>query len=241
MQRRRGGGDEGWQRAAALGGAVSVILIVVEAALQNDLPRSTASTGKVASFYLSSSHWHRVEAGLILGALSIPFFLSFVGLLRTRLRAAEGEPGRVAAVAFGAGLVFSALFAVLNGARGAVAVALDVSGPFRHGGLDPQLVRLTSELSAVVFVHALVVGAVLVGACSVVALRTGLWPGWLAWAGAVVAVLVLVGAFVAGGVAVYLLLLWILVVSLLLATAPSGAGPAPGPVGTPAGGPATSG
>jgi hypothetical protein len=206
---------------------VSVILIVVEAALQNDLARATASTTKVASFYLSASHWHRVEAGLILGALSIPFFLSFVGLLRTRLRAAEGEPGRVAAVAFGAGLVFSGLFAVLNGARGAVAVALDVSGPFRRGVLDPQLVRLTSELSAVVFVHALVVGAVLIGACSVVALRTGLWPGWLAWSGAVAAVLVLVGAFVAAGVAVYLLLLWVLVVSLLLATGPSQAeGPA---------------
>jgi hypothetical protein len=219
--------DAGWQRAAAAAGAVSVILVVVEAALQSGLPRATASTSKIASYYASSIHWHRVEAGLILGALSSLFFLSFLGVLRARLRAAEGGSARVTSVAFGAGLVFAALFAVLNALRGAVGVALNGSSAFRHSPLDPQLVRLTSEAAAGVYVHALVVGAVLAGACSVVALRTGILPGWFARAGAVLGILVLVGAFVAAAVAVYLLLLWILVLSLLLVAAaplgPSGA------------------
>ena len=212
----------GWQRAAAIGGAASVVLVIASGALESGLPRANASAEKITSYYATSSHWHRIEAGVIVGALSMLFFLWFLSALHSRLRAAEAGSGRVASMALCAGVAFTALFGVLNALRGGIGEVLAHSTPFRNAPLDPQLVRLTAELGVLVFIAALVVGAVLIAAASVIALRTGVFASWLGWAGALFAAVVLVGAFVAPSVVVYLVLLWVLVVSGVLAAAPGG-------------------
>jgi hypothetical protein len=218
----------GWQTAAALAGVISVLLVVVSAGLESGLPRGGASGQAIANYYAQKSHWHRIEAGVLAGALSMVFFLWFLGALRQRLRVAEGGAARVTSVAFAAGVVFVALFGVLDATRGVIGVGLDVYKPFRNGLLDPQLVRVIAVLGAVVYIHALVVGSVLIGATSAITLRTGALPGWLGWLGAVIAVLVLVGSFVVAGVAVYLLLVWVLTFSLVLAIGPKAQAPADG-------------
>jgi hypothetical protein len=50
----------GWQRAAAAGGAVSVLLVIVSGALESGLPRANASAAKIAAYYASRGHWHRI-------------------------------------------------------------------------------------------------------------------------------------------------------------------------------------
>ena len=211
----------GWQRAAALGGAASVVLVIASGALESGLPRANASAQKITTYYASRSHWHRIEAGVIVGALSILFFIWFLSALHGRLRAAEAGSGRVASMALCAGVAFTALFGVLNALRGGIGEVLAHSTPFRHAPLDPQLVRLTAELGVLVFIAALVVGAVLIAATSVIALRTGAPARWLGWSGALLAVVVLVGAFVVPSVVVYVVLLWVLVVSVVLAMSSS--------------------
>jgi hypothetical protein len=56
---------------------------------------------------------------------------------------------------------------------------------------------------------------VLVAATSIVAMRTGLFPAWLAWAGDIVSVLALfAGALF--GLPLFLVVLWVLAVSFML-------------------------
>jgi hypothetical protein len=69
------------------------------------------------------------------------------------------------------------------------------------------------------YLHALVAGSVLIGAASLVALRTRLAPAAVAWAGLLIALLVLIGAFTTAA-AVFLLLFWILAVGAWLASRP---------------------
>jgi hypothetical protein len=103
--------------------------------------------------------------------------------------------------------------------RGVIAFALDGSHAFRAAALDPQLVRSLEEARSLFFLHALVAGAVLMAAASLLALRTGVLARWLGAGGLAVAALVLVGAFVASAV-VFLLLAWILVVGVVLTAQP---------------------
>jgi hypothetical protein len=208
----------GWQRAAAAGGAVSVLLVIVSGALESGLPRANASAAKIAAYYASRGHWHRIQAGVIVGGLSMLFFLWFLAALHARLRAVEAGEQRVASMALAAGVAFTALFGVLNALRGVIGEVLARSTPFREQPLDPQLVRLVAEIGVLVFAAALVVGAVLIAATSVIALRSGVPAPWVGWAGALMSLIVLAGAFPYPSVVVYLLLLWVLIVSVAIAT-----------------------
>jgi hypothetical protein len=206
----------GWRRAAAAAGAFSVVLVVASGLLESGLPRVDSSTAKITSYYASKGHWHRIEAGVIVGALSMLFFLWFLSALHARLRGAEGGERRVASMALAAGVAFTGLFGVLNALRGAIGEALAHSAPFREAALDPQIVRLLSELGVLVYVAALVVGAVMIAASSVLTLRVGALSAWLGPVGAVISLVVLVGAFILPGAVVYLLLLWVLAASVSL-------------------------
>ena len=122
----------GWRRAAAAGGALSVVLVAASGLLESGLPRVDSSTAKIASYYASESHRHRIEAGVIVGALSMLFFLWFLSALHARLRTAESGQRRVASMALAAGVAFTGLFGVLNALRGAIGEALAHSAPFRQ-------------------------------------------------------------------------------------------------------------
>jgi hypothetical protein len=193
-------------------------MVIVSGALESGLPRANASAAKIASYYASRGHWHRIEAGVIVGGLSMLFFLWFLAALHARLRAVDPGEHRVASMALAAGVAFTAMFGVLNALRGGIGEVLAHSSPFRGQPLDPQLVRLVAEIGVLVFAAALVVGAVLIAATSVSALRSGVPAPWLGWTGAVISLIVLVGAFPFPSVVVYLLLLWVLIVSVALAT-----------------------
>jgi hypothetical protein len=99
--------------------------------------------------------------------------------------------------------------------RGVIPFALDGSDSFRATPLDPQLVRSLEEARSLFFLYALVAGAVMIGASSMLAQRTEALPRWLVATGLAIAVLVLIGAFVASG-AVFLLLAWIVVVGIAM-------------------------
>ena len=67
-----------------------------------------------------------------------------------------------------------------------------------------------------VYVAALVVGAVMIAASSVLTLRAGALSAWLGPVGALISLVVLVGAFILPSAVVYLLLFWVLCASVSL-------------------------
>lgn len=206
-----------WVRLAGPCGVASVVFVVAGRLVAGSAPDVTASAHKILSYYAVRTHWHRQEAGLVLGALSMVFFLPFLGGLRARLRTGDGIGGPLSSVVLAAGSVFAVLYAAISTMRGVISFALDGSHAFRATALDPQLVRGLEEARSLFFVHALVAGAVLIAASSLLALRTTAWGSWLSYAGLLIAVLVLIGAFLAAG-AVFVLLAWIVVVGIVLTT-----------------------
>lgn len=220
--------EAGSARAAGASGIVSVVLVVAGRLIAGSAPQVTASSHAILFYYAKRSHWHRQEAGLVLGALSMVFFLWFLAGLRSRLRVPARFAGTLSSVVLAAGVAFAVLYAALSTMRGVIPFALDGSQAFRSATLDPQLVRGLEEARSLFFLHALVAGAVLIGASSVLALRGQVLPRWLGGGGLAVAGLVLLGAFVAAG-AVFLLLAWIVVVGVALIAHFDASGRTPAP------------
>jgi hypothetical protein len=109
------------------------------------------------------------------------FFLTFLGGLRGALRSVDPAPQWMSGVMLAAGAAFAVLFAGLSTMRGTIAFALDNSHAFRTAPLDPQLVRTLEVARSLFYLHALVAGAVLIGATSLIAKRTQLLRAALGW------------------------------------------------------------
>lgn len=193
------------ERIAPLSGVVFVVLVVVAGLLVNkgDLPPAE----ELQAFFTEEAT--RIRVAGYLGVLSAVFLIWFAGSVRHSLRPAEGDTGRLSAVAFGGGaaggglvaLVFSILAA--GGNRGGV-----------DGEIGIDAATFTYDLYGSVFGVALPVTlAALIGAAAVVAFRTRTWPTWLAWTSAILAV----GSISpVSYIFIGLDVLWILIVSILL-------------------------
>jgi len=95
-----------WEQAEAGTGVVAVILLIVGSFVLPTMPKITVSAATVQQYFVS--HRNGVRVSVYLLSAAIAFFIWFLGTVRTHLRQAEGENGRLWAVAFGAGLVFAA-------------------------------------------------------------------------------------------------------------------------------------
>lgn len=195
-----------WARFAPLTGVAFVALALAGSLTVGQFSYLPA-TDEIASFFARSST--RVQFGAYLAAVSAPFLIWFSGSLRSRLRAAEGASGRLSAVAFGGGVAGAATIAVAF----AILAAAGARGG-TEGGLAPAAATVLYDVyGSLVGLAAPVSLAALVGATSVVALRTDALPSWLAWTSAVVA-LGLLSPF--GYVFIGLAFLWVLTVGLML-------------------------
>ena len=155
-----------------------------------------------------------LKVGNFLGGLSIIALLWFLGSLFGRLRKAEGGTSRVSGIALTGGVTTAAVAAVAYGIN-AVGVL--------HA---PQLSEVSFKISTLLFAYLGFAAAAFVLGASIVILRTKLLPAWVAYLGAVSALLWVVGGVrvsstrdVWAGIAfaAYLVWsLWILVVSVLL-------------------------
>jgi hypothetical protein len=139
------------------------------------------------------------------------FFLWFLGVLHSTLREAEGERLGFSSVLLAGGVLFIAL--MLAGA--AVEIIYPASlARFENFQQDAQLGFLSLALSGWIYRFAFVGMAALIAAASVVLLRTGVLPKWLAWAGFVAALVALLRFL--GPLGGWLALLWVIVVSVLM-------------------------
>jgi hypothetical protein len=214
-----------WERLALIAGIVFALLLLAGLILLDlDDVGGDASRGDVVSTYSDGATEWKKEVGATLVGFAIFFLLLFLGRLRTSVRSAEGEPGTFSSAGFAGGVVFAALL----GASAALDTAVvSTVGFFENYQVDADTPLVLVSLSNWTRGFATVGGGVLVGATSVVALKTLLFPRWLAIGGLAVAVIAFFGETTAAfGFPILLILLWVLATSVLLVRRDRAAAPA---------------
>jgi hypothetical protein len=193
-----------WARYAPLSGLLAVVLVVASIVVTGfDDVGTDASTQEVIDFW--SDNDGQQIAGAAIGALSLVPFLWFLGSLRSALRVAEGETGRLSAIAFAGGIVLVSGAAVDSSLQFAVAESV--------GDVPAGVTQTLSVLYGNFFlVFPVGIGTLLL-ATSVASLRHRVLPAWLGW---VAFVLGIVSLTPVGFFAFLIVLLWIAVVSVVL-------------------------
>jgi hypothetical protein len=212
--------DERGRRADAATGIVAMILFIVGFALPGTPPKADDPPHEITAFF--TDHRGAILAGSFIAGLGAVAFLWFLGSLRSYLREAEGGLGRLSAAAFGGGIAAAAVLIA--------SVAALSAGAFEVGGLgDDTVNRAMYDLGTFLGFAAGFGFAVLLGAASCSAARSGALPPWLYWLGSVAAAAQLLstvglfagsGFFAEGGVFVVIAFLiaavWTVAVSVVM-------------------------
>lgn len=185
---------------AFFAGALAIVLAA------GDTPNTP---GEVAAYY--RSHDELEVAAYLIGAAGF-CLLPFLGALRAKLRRAEGERDELATLAFGAGLVFTAMIFLVGATFAAVATAAHWDHNYR---IDATTSDTVEQLGFFFWTYAGVAGGVLAGAASIVSWRTRVLPRWPAIVGFVAAVAGFVQA-ATWGFGTVVVALWILLTSGVL-------------------------
>jgi hypothetical protein len=203
-----------WDRWSPLTGPLSVACSLVGVMFALNQPQDKDSNAKIVAYF--TNHAHRVHGvvGFFVFLAGIVLLLAFLATLRERLLAAEGQPGRLSALAFGAGIASLPLWAVSMLLANAASFAANESSSFH---LDPNTFRLLADTAYFTWVAAVVVSSVVVWATSAVALRSGILPRWYGRLGILAGIVQLFGFFFFPFVVWWL---WIIATSILLVRRP---------------------
>jgi hypothetical protein len=211
-----------WERWGAALGVVAIVLWVITFLLASGSPDPTSdSNEKIVSWYASSSHQRNQIIAALIFIAGLLCLLAFLAVLRERLIVAEGPPGRLSTLVFGAG-VASAIMWVLGGIF-FTAPALTASSSSAVDVL-PSTFRMLQNAGYLSWVVAAAIGSVMVWAASALVLRGAVMPRWFGWFGILAGVLQLLGFFF---FPLFVFWLWVLIASVLLTistTASAGAG-----------------
>lgn len=213
------------ERLTPLYGVVFVVLTVVSIVLGSmDSPEDfPGDVGEIIVYWESDPNL--LMASGWIGAVGGFFNLLFLGVLVSRLRAAEGGTGRLSTTAFGGGIAAVTAGLLVDTVTLAGAIRAD-----EVGDIAPATATTLYDISQLLVGAALPVAlSVLIAATGALALRVGVLPRWLGVVSLVLAVglLILPIAWAMTGVA----LLWALVVSILLYMRPGTAAAAPAETG----------
>lgn len=179
-----------WGRFGAVSGIVFAVLFVLGVMLTN-LPSGGESEETVMEFYADSGNRVMVMVAVYLLILAGIAFLCFVSSLHRGLRQAEGDSGSLATVALGGGIVFVAMLYATGSAWGNVAAGIEFGGETQPGYEIP--IWFTQLGYGDLLLHGMFAAIATIVPTSVLTLRTGVFPRWLAWTGFVCAFLLLFG------------------------------------------------
>src|SRR5262245_28686728 len=168
------------ERWAPLAGVISVACSLVGVMLVLNQPQTKDSDATISAYFADHSHRVHAAVGFFCFLVGILFLLTFLGALRERLLEAEGRPGRLSTLAFGAGVATLPLWGISMLLANAMSFTVSESSSFT---VDPNTYRLLSVASYFTWVIALFVSSVVVWATSAVALRTRVLPRWYGVAG----------------------------------------------------------
>ena len=211
--------DDGkWERWGGLGGILFVVLVLVSAFMPGSPPKTSDSAAKIAKFV--TDHGDAIRWASFVGALAGIALFWFLGSVWRVLRRAEGGSPRLAVMA-----VLGAAFATTMAAVGGIVLsAVGIVGVNDAGGKTGT--RFFYIMATNIGAGTVVGIAVFVGAFSAVILRTGVFPKFLGWIGALIALVAVLASastastrdeyFALGFVAFVTFMLWLLVVSIMI-------------------------
>jgi hypothetical protein len=201
-------------RTAALSGLFSVVLLFAGNSVSGGggTPDLHWSRAKIASWVAAQHATVSGYAGSMMELLGILLTIVFAATVASVLRRGEGEHAILSTTVFGAGLVSAALkIASVPAMFAALWRAKD--------GLDPQLAAVLIDMNNVSFVLTWAADALMLGAASVVIVRSGVLPRWLGWFAGVAAAVSIAGVPVANVVpplGILLTFIWFIAVSIVL-------------------------
>ncbi len=212
-------------RAAAIAGIVfSVLLIISLVLIRISVPDDPMDAGT----WLPHS-WKTVSLALHLLPFSGIAFLWFIGVLRDRI--GEYEDRFFATVFLGSGLLFLAMLFTMAAVAGGIIMiygatpsTLMTSGFYQFGRtITQQMMQVYTMKMAGVFMIS----------TSTIAIRTGIFPRWMAFLGYALALILILSL----GYLLWVMLvfpLWVLLISIyiLLANLKSDRASSPSPAGT---------
>lgn len=197
----------GWERWAGLAGIAYVALFLVAFALGIEVGRSDR---EILDYYADSGHRTREVVAFFLIAAAALALMLFANGLRSLISRAEGNPAPLAALSWAGGITSAAMVLAGNAVSRATAFAA-MEDDFQ---LDPNTRRLFEVAGLLLLASGAIAAILLVVAVSVAALRLGVLPRWLGWAGLVAAVLL---PLAVGFIGFLVLWAWVLAVSAALA------------------------
>ena len=205
-----------WERLSGLAGIVFAVLILAALAVQGVLPNADAPVEEVRAFFVDDRD--AILAGVWLRFLAGFAFVWFLGTLRSALRRAEGGTGRLAAVAFGSGLVFLAAGLVSNVALAGVAFTADRE-------VDEGVAVALLTMTHFGYIAGGMALAWLLAATFFVVVRTGVFSRLIGWTGVAIGLAAIVCGLAFAGTRAELaahpfFVVWVLAVSVLLLRTP---------------------
>jgi hypothetical protein len=176
-----------WDRLGAGLGIVFVALQLVLGAVLGGAPALDASRAEIQRYLVDDGA--NILLAATLGTLSAFFFILFLGTVRTFLRTAEGPPGSLSTVVFGAGIVTIAL--ATTAGLPTVALAWDDTAALA----DPGLVQAAWNLNTLALVPIGSSAGAFCLAAALIILRTRVTPAWVGWIGVLAGVVGVIATF----------------------------------------------
>lgn len=180
-------GTRRWERLAAGLGILFVVLQVAAGTMLAGAPALDAPSPQIQRYLVDDGV--NVLVAATLATLAAFFGLWFLGSLRTFLERAEGAPGRLSKVAFGAGLVTITM--ATTASLPTVALAWDDTAALA----EPGLLRAVWNLNTLALVPIGSSAGVFCLAIALVILRSRVLPAWLGWIGVLAAVAGVIATF----------------------------------------------
>jgi hypothetical protein len=169
----------GWERIAAGLGIIFVVLQVGAGAMLGGAPALDAPPPEIQSYLVDDGI--NVLLAATMAASAAFFGLWFLGSLRTFLERAEGDPGFLSRVAFGAGLVTITL--ATTASLPTVALAWGDTA----ARAEPGLLQAVWNLNTLALVPIGSSAGAFCLAIALIILRTRALPAWLGWIGVLAA------------------------------------------------------
>jgi len=172
-------------RWIAVSGLVFVAAWVVGLVIASP-PAATAPTATVIAYYQANREMAMLQTYLING-LTGAALIVFAAALRSVLRWFEGEGSTLSSILFGAGMVVASLSFL-------EALFAQVLANHIAATRDVAVIRTLLELNVEIDTFKLLTLGLMIGAVSLLALRSGALPRWLIWVGAVESLLLVIAS-----------------------------------------------
>ena len=172
-------------RISGVAGLLFVVASFAASAINVEPPRYDEDSAAIAAWFAESSQTYRV-GHFVAGLAFLLFYVPFFAGLCERLRAAEGTPAIWSRVTWAG--------AMLSPAAGTTSGAFIVGAALLAETVSPEVARFAIASNFYGFVVSGALSGIAMTGAALVIVRTGVFPRWLGWAGAVISAAAFLGS-----------------------------------------------